>query len=35
MDDLKLYAKDGSELKGSLRIAKGFSDDIGMKLKVE
>ena len=29
MDDLKLYAKDDSELEGFLRIVKG-SDDIGM-----
>ena len=28
MDDLKLYAKDNSEL---FRIAKGFSDNIGME----
>ena len=31
MDDFKLYAKDDSELEGLLRIAKGCSDDIGMK----
>ena len=31
MDDLKLYAKDDSELEGLLRIVKGFSDDIGME----
>ena len=31
MDDLKLYAKDDSELEGLLRIMKGFSDDIGME----
>ena len=32
MDDLKLYAKDDSELERLLRIVKGFSDDIGMEL---
>ena len=31
MDDLKLYAKDDSELEGLLRIVKGFSYDIGME----
>ena len=31
MDDLKLYAKDDSELKGFLRIVKGISDDIDME----
>ena len=31
MDDLKLYAKDDSELEGHLRIVKGFSDDTGME----
>ena len=31
MDDLKLYAKDDSELEGLLKIVKGFSDDIGME----
>ena len=31
MDDLKLYAKDYSELEGLLRIVKGFSYDIGME----
>ena len=31
MDDLKLNAKDDSELEGLLRIVKGFSDDIGME----
>ena len=31
MDDLKLYTKDDSELEGYLKIAKGFSDDIGME----
>ena len=31
MDDLKLYAKEDSELQGFLRIVKGFSDDIGME----
>ena len=31
MDDLKLYARDDSELEGLLRIVKGFSDDIGME----
>ena len=34
MNDLKLYAKDDSELKGLLRIAKGFSYDIGMKFEL-
>ena len=32
MDDLKLYAKDDSELERLLRIVKRFSDDIGMEL---
>ena len=32
MDDLKLYAKDGCELEGLLRIVKGFSDDIDTEL---
>ena len=31
MDDLKLYAKDDSELEGLLRIVNGFSNDIGME----
>ena len=31
MDDLKLYAKDDSELEGLLRIVKGFSGNIGME----
>ena len=31
MDDLKIRAKDDSELEGLLRIGKGFSDDIGME----
>ena len=31
MYDLKLYAKDNSELESLLRIVKGFSDDIGME----
>ena len=31
MDDLKLYSKNDSELEGSLRIVKGFSDDIDME----
>ena len=31
MDDLKLYAKDYSELEGLLKIVKGFSDDVGME----
>ena len=31
MDDLKLYAKDDSELEGLLRIVKGFSYDIGIE----
>ena len=31
MDDLKVYAKDDSELERLLRIVKGFSDDIGME----
>ena len=31
MDDLKLYAKDDSELEGLLRIVKGFGDDIGVE----
>ena len=31
MDDLKLHAKDDSELEELLRIVKGFSDDIGME----
>ena len=31
MDDLKLYAKDNSELEGLLRIVKRFSDDTGME----
>ena len=31
MDDLKLCAKEYSELEGLLRIVKGFSDDVGME----
>ena len=31
IDDLKLHAKDDSEIEGLLRILKGFSDDIGME----
>ena len=31
IDDLKLYAKDDSELEWLLKILKGFSDDIGME----
>ena len=31
MDDLKLYAKDDSELEEFLRIVRGFSDDIGVE----
>ena len=31
LDDLKLYAKDDSELEGLLGIVKGFSYDIGME----
>ena len=31
MDDLKLHAKDDSELEELLRIVKGFNDDIGME----
>ena len=31
MYDLKLYAKDDSELEGLLRTVKGFSFDIGME----
>ena len=31
MADLKLYAKDNSELEGLLRIVKGFSGNIGME----
>ena len=31
MDDLKLYAKDDSELEELLRIVKGFSYDIGIE----
>ena len=31
MDDLKLYAKDNSELERLLKIVKGFSYDIGME----
>ena len=31
MDELKLYAKDDSELEGLLRIVKGFSGGIGME----
>ena len=31
MDELKLYAKDYSELEGLLRKVKGFTDDIGME----
>ena len=30
MDDLKLYAKDDSELKALFRFEKGFSDATGM-----
>ena len=31
MDDLKLFAKDDSELERLLKIMKEFSDDIGME----
>ena len=31
MGDLKLCAKEYSELEGLLRIVKGFSDDVGME----
>ena len=31
MDDLKLYAKDDSEVEKLLRIVKGFSDDSDME----
>ena len=31
MDDLKLYAKDDSEVERLLRTVKGFNDDIGME----
>ena len=35
MDDLKLYAKDDSELEGLLMTVKRFSDDIGMRFGLE
>ena len=35
MDDLKLFAKDGHELKRLLQKVKKFSDDIGMKSGLE
>ena len=35
MDDLKLYAKNDSELEGLLKIVKGFSDDIGMEFGLD
>ena len=35
MDDLKLFAKDGHELKRLLQTVKKFSDDIGMKFGLE
>ena len=34
IDDLKLYAKDDSELEGLLKIVKGFSDDIGIEFSL-
>ena len=34
MDDLKLYAKDDSQLEGFLRIVKEFSDDTGMEFEL-
>ena len=34
MDNLKLYAKDDSELEGLLRMVKGFSHDICMEFRL-
>ena len=34
MDNLRLYAKDDSELEGLLRMVKGFSHDIGIEFRL-
>ena len=34
IDDLKLYAKDDSELEWLMKIVKGFSDDIGIEFSL-